>query len=151
MGHNNVIYGGIEEIEGGFVYHQRRLVRRVNERVIGNLPAEYDGDPPLIPSMFRIPKLNEKRVYRSRTITFGASFNAVWFDVEEWLTRFERLLARLYWSNATMSIWPDLAAPRVVVWTSRMWELKLLPVSDETQVPPPTTEWRRQTFDIGGE
>jgi hypothetical protein len=151
MGHNNVIYGGIEEIEGGHVFHQRRLVRNINERAIKELPSVDSDSPPLSRSMFTIPKLNSNHVYRSRIITFGVSFNCVYFELDEWFNRFECLLQRMYWSNVTMFIKQDIGESQIVSWRSRMWDLKLLPVEKDVKVPPTTSEWERVAFKPRGE
>lgn len=124
------------------------LMRSINEKVLEGLPEGYDDDPPLIKSMFSIPCLDETQVYRSRTMTFGVSFNCVYWERDQWFNRFEALLCKLYWSNVTMHIRPELGDRCIVVWTSTMWELGLYPVGEEVQLPPPTTEWRRQIFEI---
>ena len=151
MGHNNIIYGGIEEIEGGYVHYQRDFVRAKNEDVLISLPDVDRFDPPLINSMFNIPKMESKSVYRSRPIAFGASFNCVFFEPEEWLQRFEDVLSRLYWSNVTMFIRPDIGDVQIISWKSKMWELKKLPVEKDVEVPPSTVEWERTIFKPKGE
>jgi len=151
MGHNNVLYGGIEEIEGGYVYHQRDFVRQKNEEIIDSLSDTDNDNPPLIRSMFTIPKVSDGNVYRSRVITFGVSFNCVYFELDDWFARFEKLIGEMYWSNVTMFIKPDIGnSNQIVTWRSRMWDLKLLPVNEDVRVPPTTTEWERVQVELTG-
>ena len=108
MGERTTISGHIQEpwyVMGtkGSDDPQLLLLEALNHAVIMELP-EIDVVPPLARTMFTFSNTGEhsQNTYRGRVIYFGGSYHSIWAEWEEWLTKFECLLRRLYWEHASL-------------------------------------------------
>jgi hypothetical protein len=140
MGHESIVYGYIE----GSTYRsdEFRKLQRLNRAVIASLPVS-DEWPFLTRQLFFVPGEDyQDGTYRSQVIHFGGSFKEIEYDWEKWLTKFERLLARLYWLRTRVHLDTELGGTHSYNW-----------VADRTAIegfalepPTPTANW---TFDGG--
>ena len=118
MGHEVIIHGAIE---GSTLDPDRyRLLQDRNAEVIRALP-ETDDFPWLTRDMFALPASEPQGTYRSQVIHFGLSLKDdpqgvgeldAWPTPERegihgWMTKFERLLAHLYWFGADLFVQTD--------------------------------------------
>lgn len=71
---------------------------RFNLHAISTLP-EDDAWPFLSRAMFSSSTHSIQTTYKSQIIHFGASFKQIEWDWEEWLTKFEALLRKMYWDE----------------------------------------------------
>lgn len=74
-----------------------------NLQAIATLPEE-DTWPFLSRFMFSSSTNSLQTTYKSQIIHFGASFKQIEWDWEEWLTKFEALLRRMYWDEVHLHL-----------------------------------------------
>src|SRR5437879_1072813 len=99
MGHESTVYGVI--IGATYKSTDYRRLQRLNRQVIDALP-ETDDWPFLTRGMFSINgERPEDGTYRCHTIHFAATFKSIEWEWEEWLTKFENLLSKLFWFEAS--------------------------------------------------
>lgn len=103
MGHESVVYGCI--VGAGWKIHDRDRLHRMNATVIRSLPPD-DEWPFLTRAMFTCAEGGgvSQGVYKSLPLHFGATLKAVEWEWEEWLTKFERLLGQLFWTEAFLHL-----------------------------------------------
>jgi hypothetical protein len=106
MSSESIVYGFID----GATYEPPayRRLQENNFAVLAQLPDE-DDFPCLTREMFAAPPPQARRgTSRSQVIHFGASMNGLEFGVVPlWVEKFEALLRRLYWIEATAHVWTD--------------------------------------------
>lgn len=106
MGHESVVYGCI--VGAGWKVTDRGRLQRLNRAEMIALP-ETDEWPFLTRSMFAIPDdACLAGTYRSQPIHFGATFKAIEWNWDEWLVKFESLLARLFWHDVYLHLKTEL-------------------------------------------
>jgi hypothetical protein len=141
MAHETLIFGFIlgphRAWENSFPLFER------NAQEIGRL-SEEDDYPFLARDMFTVSNLeNWSVVFRSPVIHFGSSINGIEFgDIPEWLSKFEDLLSRLYWSEAEVHFITDVMGPHRYAWEAD----KTIFEAYHTGNPQPTTKWQRTLF-----
>lgn len=102
MGHESIVYGAI--IVPGWKNHDHERLYRLNQAVMLALPPT-DVWPFLTSQMFTIGGTTPVAgCYRSQVIHFGATFKAVEWEWDEWLEKFEQLLARLFWDDVYLHL-----------------------------------------------
>lgn len=109
-----------------------------NKKVIETLPERIDWQTNTLVSkdMFTVPMPNENEFYRIQMIHFGASFNHLDYHWETWLSQFEALLKRLFWSETYLYIQAEMFLSH----TEYHWKANFSPVLEE---PPRTIEeWK---------
>jgi hypothetical protein len=124
MGHLTIVHGYI---------HAWEDFSEENAAVIATLPEE-DSWPYLTRDLFVVPQ--QKHSYIGQIISFGAAYNGVEGEWEEWLTKFERLLRSLYWDEAHVYLQTEL-------WGSYhyVWEISVPPEAAEEGIPSPLQHW----------
>jgi len=138
MAHETLVYG--------FIAGQRRDahdLHRYNLQTLAELP-ESDDFPYLSRSMFSCAGDQPLQgTFRTPVIHFGGSMNGLDFDgVPRWITKFESLLSRLYWHEASAHIWTDFIDGCYQYWWA--WDqAQLVVASYRTQNPQPTSRWIR--------
>lgn len=141
MGHESIIYGYIKGsmLKGGTP--RSYDLHPLNRAVINTLP-KTDQWPFFTRSMFSYPGNDVvSGRYRRQIIHFGASLKQVESDWEEWLSKFESLLKRLYWQEAKLHLETELVGNHTYIWVG-----KFDMTNPYYQVYAPTTEW---TFEGG--
>jgi hypothetical protein len=153
MGHRTTISGHIQEL--WYVNaneRQNRWLLESNSRVIDSLPIE-DDFPPLSRRMFSFSPLSPSgrgelltSTYRGRVIYFGGSFSSIFDGWEEWLTKFENLLRRLYWEHAAVVLITEYLGNYFYHWDA------FVPDYDFISRPEPIQKWRftgePRSFDV---
>jgi hypothetical protein len=102
MGHESIVYGAI--VGSSWKISEPDRLQRLNQQVIAGLP-ETDDWPFLTRAMFACAgdSVLTGR-YRSQPIFFGATFKAVEWEWDQWLAKFEQLLARLFWDEVYLHL-----------------------------------------------
>lgn len=141
MSHESIVYGFIGG--SGFVPAPMcEMMRKHNKRILTRLP-EFDEFPYLTRGMFSCPRQGEDQgTFVTQVIHFGGSVNFLVFnEVPIWIEKFERLLARLYWIEATAHIWPDYIDGCYQYW----WHCDGAIIdSYRSGKPSPTNLWQRR-------
>ena len=117
----------------------------LNRAAVAALPLE-DDDPPLTRGIFTVPMdyaSPRSPFYREQVIHFGASFNHMSEHWHLWLTKFEALLSRLYWSETRLHLHIELSGCHEYCWRAT-WEGGAPPW--HRSPPQPTAAW---TFEGG--
>ena len=98
MAHHSIIYGHIKGPSWKTKDYYK--VHRLNQKVIEALPKSDVDFPWINQSMFNIP--NEQGVFRDQIITFGARYKTLEYEWHLWLEKFEAILRKLYWLEASI-------------------------------------------------
>lgn len=143
MSHETIIYGFIE----GATWKppEYRRFQEANLDVLGALP-ETDEFPPITRGMFSCTPLESPCTFRAQVIHFGGSMNGLNFDaVPEWILKFESVLSRLYWFEATVHVWTDYIDGAYQFW----WKIgdKCLSAYHDGD-PQPTSTWTRKNLHL---
>lgn len=111
----SIVYGCIKDYIDDASNAERR---EVNREAILTLPAS-DEWPYLSQDMFSVPqKKIETTSYMTQILHFGASYKAIEYEWNEWLTKFELLLSKMYWASAIVHLETELTGTHTFVWTS---------------------------------
>lgn len=147
MGHRCTISGHIQEsYYNGASDQQQRWLLESNKRVIKSLPLN-DEWPILTRDMFSFsPTLSHngtssgqiRSTYRGRVIYFGGSFSSIFYEWDEWLTKFETLLSRLYWEHAAVMLFTESMGEHIYQWKALPRTIKF----DGNAFPPPVATWQ---------
>lgn len=136
MSHETIIYGCI--LAPAIRSHvHAHLLENIN--IINNLPLE-DVYPPLTRNMFHIiSNLQDKAQFDSQLIKIGASIKEFeGTDWEEWLTKFQNLLRKLFWSSVHLQVITELGGSFEYKWSATSES-----VSNMFATPPqPITAWQ---------
>ena len=94
------------------------LEHRTNQLAIQDLPTDYEDDTALIRrEMFASTgKDIFSGSYQTRIIHFAASYRAVEYEWEHWLSQFETLLKKMYWYSATVHLETELSGKHTFTW-----------------------------------
>ncbi|GMG87663.1 hypothetical protein [Biformimicrobium ophioploci] len=111
----SIVYGCIKDVNSLAGGADRR---RANRNAILELPSA-DEWPFLCRDMFSIPTVKVKQSqYHTDVIHFGASYRAVEYEWDQWMKKFEELLARMYWVSATVHLETELSGTHSFSWES---------------------------------
>ncbi len=114
MDQESIVYGCIKDQPGDEADRDRHY--RANATAIAALP-EDDGFPLLAREMFGSSGRDPfSGTYHTQVIHFGASYRAVEYEWEQWLARFEALLAKMYWSSATVHLQTELSGNHTFIY-----------------------------------
>lgn len=134
MGHEAIVFGCIEGAFGG--------LQALNAAVIESLPERGEW-PWLARGMFALPSPWPVGTYQTQVIHFGASMKDDLFDStcwDRWLDKFEDLLRRMYWFQASVHLLTDLNPHRFYQWSATEAATAAM-VGMES--PRPVGEWSR--------
>jgi hypothetical protein len=115
MDQESIVYGCIKDVANlaGDVTR-----RRNNRDILLSLPRA-DAWPFLCQEMFAIPQVEVGQGnYQTEVMHFGASYQAVEYEWEQWLSKFEALLSQMYWVSATVHLETELSGTHTFVWES---------------------------------
>lgn len=115
MDNESIVYGCIKHLPfGDKVQRQTSYVH--NRRVIRQLP-QADEWPFLCREMFSVPGDDLMGgTFQTQVIHFGMSYQAVEYEWEHWLHKFEALLKQMYWVSAVVQLETELAGHHTFVW-----------------------------------
>ncbi|MEJ2043203.1 MAG: hypothetical protein P8X74_02465 [Reinekea sp.] len=117
MDQESIVYGIIRDVVSSDLKFQVRS-RRINCDALLEL-NEVDTFPYLTSSMFSVPQEElEQGTYQTQVIHFAASYQAVEYHWEAWVTKFEALLKRMYWISATVHLETELSGKHTFSWES---------------------------------
>ncbi len=115
MEQESIVYGVIRDVPSsdlGFL----AKARLINCDAILDL-GESDEFPYLTTSMFSIPTDDPLQgTYHTQVIHFAASYQAVEYEWERWIKKFESLLKKMYWVSATVHLETELSGKHSFVW-----------------------------------
>ncbi|GAB1270170.1 hypothetical protein NBRC116493_34240 [Aurantivibrio infirmus] len=115
MDQESIVYGCIKDAA---YYYDESQRRRVNRDAMLMLPHE-DEWPFLSQEMFSVPRLEgSKGQYQTEVMHFGASYKAVEYEWDQWVSQFEGLLKRMYWVSAVVHLETELNGTHTFVWHS---------------------------------
>ena len=124
MGHFTIVHGYIHAWEDFF---------EENAEIIARLPEE-DTWPWLTRDLFVVPQRTHS--YSRQIISFGTMYDGVEGEWEAWLTKFERLLRRMYWDDAHVYLKTELWGDYHYV-----WEIIIPPEVAEEGLEGPLQDW----------
>lgn len=115
MDQESIVYGCIKDtIANEDEIHRRR----VNRRAMLSLPKADDW-PFLSQEMFSIPRIETGQGnYQTEVMHFGASYKAVEYEWDQWISKFEELLNKMYWVSATVHLETELSGTHTFSWVS---------------------------------
>lgn len=117
MEQESIVYGCIRDLPGDDAGVGER--RRANLAALAGLPDD-DGFPLLPRAMFSAPGADRwDGTYHTQVIHFGASYQAIEYEWEHWLARFEALLSRMYWVSAVVHLQTELSGNHTFVYEPR--------------------------------
>ncbi len=115
MDQESIVYGCIKDSIQGVGYSERI---RTNREAMLTLPRA-DNWPFLCQEMFAIPALDAlTRNYQTEVMHFGASYQAVEYEWNQWIEQFEALLGKMYWVSATVHLETELCGTHTFTWES---------------------------------
>lgn len=115
MESESIVYGCIKHLPFGDAL-QRRTSCVHNRRVIRQLP-QADEWPFLCREMFAVPGDDLMGgTFQTQVIHFGMSYQAVEYEWEHWIHKFEMLLKQMYWVSAVVHLETELAGHHTFVW-----------------------------------
>lgn len=115
-GAESIVYGCIRDTVFTADREQTQSRRQVNRQVLRALPSIEDW-PLLSREMFASPlETIDYGDLRTDVMHFGSSYRAVEYEWEQWLARFEDVLARMYWVSATVHLETELNGTHTFVW-----------------------------------
>lgn len=112
----SIVYGCIKDYaddSGSGLRHE------ANREAILTLPLS-DAWPYLSQDMFSMPQEShmDDTTYMTQILHFGASYKAVEYEWNEWMSKFEALLSKMYWASAVVHLETELTGTHTFVWTS---------------------------------
>ncbi len=115
MDQESIVYGCIKD-SANFAADAER--RRNNRKVMLTLPAADDW-PYLCREMFAIPRI-EVGIdnYHTEVMHFGASYQAIEYEWNKWMVKFEEMLTRMYWMSAVVHLETELSGIHTFTWES---------------------------------
>ena len=115
MDQESIVYGCIKD--ASHLVGDRE--RRVNNRNIMLSLPKADEWPFLCQEMFSIPsEIPGMGMYQTDVMHFGASYQAVEYEWDQWIQKFEEMLSRMYWVSATVHLETELSGTHTFTWNS---------------------------------
>ncbi len=115
MDQESIVYGCIKD---AFLADLDTTRRHVNRQAMLELPNADDW-PFLCQEMFAIPRVEvDHGNYQTEVMHFGASYQAVEYEWEQWIEQFETLLSKMFWVSATVHLETELSGTHTFTWES---------------------------------
>ena len=115
MGQESIVYGCIKDAS---MLEEESVRRRVNRKAMLELPSADDW-PFLSQEMFAIPRVEVDHAnYQTEVMHFGASYQAVEYEWDQWIVKFEELLSQMYWVSVTVHLETELSGTHTFTWES---------------------------------
>ncbi len=91
-----------------------------NQQVLHELPEDLVWDL-LAQPMFSLPPLSASGLFtHHQVIHFGASYNAVEYEWQLWMKKFEGLLNKMYWVEATVHLETEVMCKHLFQWRTEV-------------------------------
>ena len=141
MDQESIVYGCIKDVPMAPELDQRKR-RMVNRSALLDLPVAFERESPfLCVDMFALPGIDIfTGSYHTQVIHFGASYRAVEYEWELWMRKFEELLQKMYWMNATVHLETELSGKHTFQWEAPIHGCHI-PNSGDMRVK---CEWERE-------
>ncbi len=113
MDQESIVYGCIKDISGSELDSHRR---KSNRLAMLSLP-QADEWPYLNREMFSVPKVEwSSELYQTDVMHFGASYKAIEYEWNAWMSKFEELLENMYWVSAVVHLETELSGVHTFLW-----------------------------------
>ena len=151
MGMTTTLYGCI--IENGLLdIPSQKQIYAHNAEIINSLPV-HDNWPPLTRNMFAITDniafsendIGPNYAYNGRIIHFGGNFKSIELEWAEWRIKFEELLSKLLWLEATVHLQTEYAELFTFNWHVNLLEWGLTKENSMQVVPKEFWEFESNT------
>ena len=115
MDQESIVYGCIKDA----AYSEQEYEHReANRSAILSLPAANEW-PLISREMFAVPALQRSAgYYQTDVLHFGASYQAIEYEWEQWIADFEALLRKMYWISATVHLETELSGMHSFTWNA---------------------------------
>ncbi len=118
MERESIVYGCIKNLNFDSKGEQRQIRRNTNRDVLLALPSSGDWNL-LTQEMFSIPAdLSSCNGYLTDVMHFGASYKAIEYEWEHWISSFEAMLKKMYWGSAIVHLETELSGNHTFTWES---------------------------------
>lgn len=116
MNQESVVYGCIQDMALANNPEQLHSQRQHNRQVLMSLPGLEEW-PLLSREMFSLPvaPLSLDQV-QTDVMHFGCSYNAVEYEWQQWIDRFEALLKNMYWVSAMVHLETEFNGRHTFSW-----------------------------------
>lgn len=115
MDQESIVYGCIKDLALVEDFGDRR---EVNRRAMLSLPGAEDW-PLLSRDMFSLPTPQTvSGSYHTEVMHFGASYQAIEYEWEQWMSHFESLLKQMFWVSATVHLETEMSGTHTFSWES---------------------------------
>lgn len=112
----SIVYGCIKDSVWDVHSDEGKSRRAANRQVIEGLPVA-DGWAFLYQEMFSVPDDNiALGNYQTTVLHFGASYQAVEYEWQHWIEKFEAILKQLYWVSATVHLETEMNGIHTFSW-----------------------------------
>ncbi len=112
MDQESIVYGCIKDGAA----HVSLERRRINREAMLSLPRA-DAWPFLCQEMFNVPSVVPGQGnYQTEVMHFGASYKAVEYEWNSWMTKFEELLKKMYWDSVVVHLETELSGVHSFYW-----------------------------------
>lgn len=118
MAQESIVYGCIRDEL--YVQDSEQAVRRreINRAALARLPSVEEW-PLLAREMFTAPPGSiALEGPQTDVVAFGSAYRGVEYEWEQWIERFEALLAEMYWVTATIHLETELSGTHTFTWSS---------------------------------
>ena len=113
MDQESIVYGCIKD---SVFAEQDSLRKQTNRKAILSL-LKADDWPYLSQEMFSAPGAQSgSDAFHTDVIHFGASYKAIEYEWDQWLSKFELLLNQMYWVSAVVHLETELAGVHTFTW-----------------------------------
>ena len=116
MDQESIVYGCIKYALGINAEIERR---NANRNAMLALPTAEELSF-LSREMFALPELGfTNESYHTDVMHFGASYQAIEYEWNAWIKKFEELLDKMYWTSAVVHLETELTGTHTFVWESK--------------------------------
>lgn len=113
MSQESIVYGIIKD---AVYFEDTAERRRANRRAMLALPSAEDWAL-LSREMFAVPSVRDKQInFQSEVMHFGASYQGVEHEWEQWIQNFEALLRNMFWTSAVVHLETELNGLHTFTW-----------------------------------
>ncbi len=133
----SIVYGCIKD--GAYDNVAER--RRTNREAMLSLPSA-ESWPILAREMFSVPQQTASDItFHTEVMHFGASYQGIEYEWQQWLDQFESLLRKMYWVSASVHLETEDNGTHSFVWeTDGEYHV---PGSDAINI---RCEWTRESW-----
>lgn len=113
MDQESIVYGCIKDLA---MAEDLRSRREANRTAMLSLPGAEEWSL-LSRDMFALPTPQTGAgSYHTEVMHFGASYQAIEYEWQQWMAHFESLLKRMYWVSATVHLETEISGIHTFQW-----------------------------------